>query len=313
MQTDHLLSKSFTTSMKGVAILLVFISHAGNDGFRLKFLIPLGAIAVAVFFVLSGYGLMESYYKNGIAGFWNKRFLRVLLPYLTWIGFYSALMLLLEKDLSIDGLRYWFVEYILIWYVVFFFAIKYAFKYRWFVFLLVATLLFFYMPNVQAQQSLSFIVGIAISEKKDSISSFRKEKLFAIGWLNIFVAMIAFGIKHWITIRNVGVPTAELNDFLVINHVEENDYWMKFLQLIPKVPFALFLIILLKFLHVERSNLIHVIGLASYEMYLVHSPFRDVINGNIGNLLLLIIIVCAFTFLLYQLDKKITRYIQLLL
>ena len=132
MQTS-LLSKPLTTSMKGIAILLVFISHAGNDGFRIKFLIPLGAIAVAVFLILSGYGLMESYNKNGLCGFWSKRFLRVLFPYLIWIGFYSSLMLLLGKDLSLEDLRYWFVEYILIWYVVFYFVMKYTFRYKWFV------------------------------------------------------------------------------------------------------------------------------------------------------------------------------------
>ena len=70
-----LLSKSLVTSMKGVAILLVMVSHVGNDGYHLKFLIPLGAIAVAVFLVLSGHDLMESYQKNGLSSFWQKRFL----------------------------------------------------------------------------------------------------------------------------------------------------------------------------------------------------------------------------------------------
>ncbi len=306
MQTS-LLSKPLTTSMKGIAILLVFISHAGNDGFRIKFLIPLGAIAVAVFLILSGYGLMESYNKNGLCGFWSKRFLRVLFPYLIWIGFYSSLMLLLGKDLSLEDLRYWFVEYILIWYVAFYFVMKYTFRYKWFVFLLVATLLFLFMPNLYAQQSLSFIVGIALSEKKDYIARFRPEKLFAVGCISLIVALIVFGVKHWITIRSTGVPPVDLNDYLLINHIEGNDYWTKLLQLAPKVPFAIFLIIMLKFLHIERYNIILVTGLASYESYLVQEPFRGTINENIGNLFLLIIVICAFTFLLYQLNKKVSN------
>ena len=298
--------------MKGVAILLVVISHTGNDGFRLKFLIPLGAIAVAVFLVLSGYGLMESYNKNGISGFWNKRFLRVLLPYLIWIGFYSALMLLLEKDLSLGDLRYWFVEYILIWYVVFYLATKFFLKYKWLIFFVAAILLFLFMPNLHAQQSLSFIVGIAISEKKEYIARIKPKKLFTIGCLSFVVAMIAFGIKHWITIRCTGILPMELNDVLVINNVENNDYWMKLLQLIPKVPFAISLIILLKYVHVEKFNFALVVGLVSYEIYLVHSPFRETINGNIGNMFLFIIIIGVFAFLLYQLNKIVSHYIQVI-
>jgi peptidoglycan/LPS O-acetylase OafA/YrhL len=103
------------------------------------------------------------------------------------------------------------------------------------------------------------------------------------------------------------MPPVELNDYLVINHIEENDYWTKLLQLAPKVPFAISLIIILMFLHIERYNFIFVTGLASYEIYLVHCPFRGTINNNVGNLILLIIVVSAFTFLLYQLNKKVSN------
>ena len=146
MQT-YLLSKPLVTAMKGVAILLVMVSHVGNDAFRLKFLIPLGAIAVAVFLVLSGYGLMESYTKNGLSSFWKKRFLRVLLPYFLWMAIYSAFMLFNGIDLHLEDFRYWFVEYILLWYGIFYFVLRFAFKYRWFLFIVIAFFLFLFLPN----------------------------------------------------------------------------------------------------------------------------------------------------------------------
>ena len=309
MQTS-ILSKPLATAMKGVAILLVMLSHVGNDGFRLKFLIPLGAIAVAVFLVLSGYGLMESYAKNGLSGFWRKRFLRVLLPYFLWMVAYAAFLSLNGWDLPLEEFRYWFVEYILLWYAIFYFVLRFVFKYRWLMFIGIAILLFLFLPNLHAQQSLSFIVGMAISEKKDFIRRIPANKLLMVGCISLLFGLTTFGIKHLIIFWSVGISTEGVN-LLELHHVASTDYWMKFLQLLPKVPFAVFIIIMLKHLNIDRVCCLFVIGLASYETYLVFFKFLCIINGSVLNVFVFIVLTGVVTFMLYQLNIKIVRVLHL--
>lgn len=53
------MSKNYTTIIKGVAIIMVIMSHIGNvNDFR--YLAPLGGIGVSLFLICSGYGLNES-------------------------------------------------------------------------------------------------------------------------------------------------------------------------------------------------------------------------------------------------------------
>ena len=137
----NFLDKENTTSMKGVAILLITISHMG-DGFHITTFVSLGGIGVALFLVLSGYGMMESYKKNGLMGFWKKRLLRVLVPYILWALFFSAYQLLVGKNVEL--LRYWFVEYIVIWYVVFYLSARFLPKQQWIIFSFLAILLYWF-------------------------------------------------------------------------------------------------------------------------------------------------------------------------
>ena len=54
-----------TNAYRGVAILMVIIQHcSGKLGTNV--FTPLGGMGVAVFLVLSGFGLSESYIKKGI-------------------------------------------------------------------------------------------------------------------------------------------------------------------------------------------------------------------------------------------------------
>lgn len=53
-------SKESFIYVKGIAILLVIISHIGNFSGKTWFT-PLGGIGVAIFLFCSGYGVMSSY------------------------------------------------------------------------------------------------------------------------------------------------------------------------------------------------------------------------------------------------------------
>ncbi|MCD7791347.1 MAG: acyltransferase family protein [Bacteroides thetaiotaomicron] len=77
----HALQMKQSNIIKGFAILLVVLCHLG--GYFTRFLTPLGGIGVAVFLILSAYGLEKSFLKSGQAAFWRKRIITVFVPY--WI------------------------------------------------------------------------------------------------------------------------------------------------------------------------------------------------------------------------------------
>ena len=73
--------KHISVPLRGVAILLVLSNH-----FVAKLgLTPgtiLGATGVSIFFLLSGYGLQESFLIKGREKFWERKLLKVWLPYI---------------------------------------------------------------------------------------------------------------------------------------------------------------------------------------------------------------------------------------
>lgn len=124
---DNRTSKVF----RGIAILMVIASHfAGgmyeesfNEALR-QWISTWGVYGVDIFFMLSGYGLVKSYQKNGIdKRFVLKRFLNSYVPYILIVGFFALI------DKSIDSLRalinlligydYWFMCVLFAFYIMF--------------------------------------------------------------------------------------------------------------------------------------------------------------------------------------------------
>lgn len=74
-------SKDYSTIGKGLAIAVVIYGHLG-EYFHIRYLTSLGGIGVAMFLILSGYGINESWKKKGYQDYWKKRFISVYIPYL---------------------------------------------------------------------------------------------------------------------------------------------------------------------------------------------------------------------------------------
>lgn len=299
-----LLSLQNTTNMKGVAILLVILSHIGHDGFHHRMFVPLGGFGVAIFLILSGYGLMESFKKKGLENYFRKRFLRILTPYILWVMIYTIIMYGMQWQIFLSDIRYWFVEYISIWYIVFFFVQKYVRRYRWLLFGLTAIVSFYFLPCLQAQQSLSFIIGVAISEYKSKLEQLDKKKLYKTAVLFIVIGIFAFAAKQGLAMyySNISSP-----DFLIVSNVDDDNNLRKFVQILTKVPIALALIIIMQ-IKAEKIN-IKYIGTVAYELYLVHMPFYSMIDCNYLYLILFFLFVFAMAVILSWCNKKITQTI----
>lgn len=71
---EKLLSVGYTTVLRGIAILMVYLQHT-MGGLGSRFFTPLGGGGVAIFLIISGFGLSESYKKKGLSQYWKKKFL----------------------------------------------------------------------------------------------------------------------------------------------------------------------------------------------------------------------------------------------
>lgn len=185
------MSRDFTTAIKGFAILMVVWAHMGArlgvGGIQF-----IAGVGVALFLICSGYGLEMSYQKNELKGFWKKRFLKVYIPF--WIVELVGLLItqqfeikryLLDAVFVSPATGYgWFMQYIVVCYILFF-GIKVlkekAKVNEMRLFIAVFTLWFvvdscFFansdMPFLRARQMFSFPLGMIVAKKRDSIESF---------------------------------------------------------------------------------------------------------------------------------------------
>lgn len=119
------LSKDWCNWTKLVAALLVAVSHYStcvvinnhwSDSAFLRFWCQGGNIGVAIFFFLSGYGLMESEKKHhlGVVEFLKKRLSKIYLPVLLVSVFWIPLYYLFVQK-SADGVTTWGVLYDVLW------------------------------------------------------------------------------------------------------------------------------------------------------------------------------------------------------
>lgn len=148
---DSNLNLGTTNLIKGISILLVVFSHLIQIGF-IDFgflndrLLSAGAWGVSLFLLISGYGLTKSYEKSGIDGFFKKRLVSVMIPYVTvQVIVFICDAILLHKTYpgqiiiqTLFGVNWdihngpdqtmWFIPYILFWYVAFYLVFKYLIK-----------------------------------------------------------------------------------------------------------------------------------------------------------------------------------------
>ena len=304
-----LFCKDSTTAIKGIAIILVIISHIGQFGYGIRMFVPLGGIGVAVFLILSGYGLMESFYRNGLKDFWKKRFLKVVIPYIIWIIVYSLYLYIRHLPFSIDEIRYWFVEYIIIWYFLFYISISITKSYKWLFLGVSAIVLLWMMPCLQAQQSLSFPIGMFISCHKTIIKDKRKLTLIAI--ICLFIGIMAFFIKQMVASGVYSIWDMNIENLTVVKNLDNDDIIRKIIQVLTKLPTALFFIIIGDIFRSYTNKHLVFIGTLAYEIYLVHMPLVHYIVSNLLNLILFIILTLILSMILKRVSKAAIRELTL--
>lgn len=263
-----MLDLQHTTLLRGIAILMIVVGHVSGT-FNTVILSPLPAAGVAIFMILSGYGLTLSYNKNGLKNFWPKKVLRVLLPY----SFVIAALLLIHKNydlerwiLELTGLKtsYWYVGYQIKWYIVFFIVMMFAVKYDILLFGVISVVMFFVLPSLAAEQSFAFVIGVALARYRERLFSLSYRNILCLGLVVFFVGTIFLAFKQLPFVR-IYLGTKLYSS----------------IQLIINLSYAVSIIALSNlFPRLRNSMLLMFAGGVAYEIYLLHFPFYGYVGGN---------------------------------
>lgn len=266
------MNKSTTTAVRGILAIGIILCHVNyyNNIFS-----KVGFLCVGVFFFFSGYNLCYSLYNrdNYIQGFLIKRIKRVYIPFVIINIVYILVMQekqnILRKIIGIDlavGIL-WYVERVLLIYLVFYILTRYLRKQLFNRKLLLGILVWllsgglFILLSISYDMNLvfplSFIVGWVFAIKNDSIKTDIQSK---------FMSIIAIYVCFYIVLWGLGY----IGTFAIIQ--------VRYLFM----PVMLSMICGLVSMKIDFENkILTFLGSISYEMYLVHSVVVTYYN-NIG-------------------------------
>ena len=287
-------SKSNTQALKGFAAIFIFIFHILLGYNLTPFFNMWGAFFVTVFLILSGYGLEESYKQNGLAGYWQKRMRKVILPFAFFVCAYNYIFSFFSPEVSmhsfLDELLYvkpifWFVFFILKCYLVYWIGTRFLGKRLRLLFFLFCGLVCLNMQapcgHLEAEQSFSFLAGILLSVNKHRVEAFTNKRMMK---MVLFLLLTGFVFLCLKTIP----PLHALKGSIAYNYM-----------LCPfRLSIGLAFIPLLSMLRLGRTELMRVPGKYSLEIYIAHIPFIGMITDAKTTIIFLAYSAVGFVILL---------------
>ncbi len=260
-------SKEKTSSLKGLLAIFIVLGHLYYFSDSLIF-VPFhkfAATAVAIFFFISGFGLVKSWKNRGflyLKVFFKNRVLRILLPAI--ILFLNHLLLCgnggmtfseMLRRLVVQGLayppEYWFIFVIIFDYFLFWFAFKFLPVSIRLPFIFLCSLVFIILAVWAGYDrcwwicSFSFPCGAVYATFEDDLNSFCGKSF------KVFIASLAILFFLAIGIYLTG------NQFI----------WTLFYMV---VPFGIALVVAAVKPNKFVLQILGFLGIISYEIYLSH-------------------------------------------
>lgn len=281
------LSLMQTKSLKGLAIIMVVISHVGPV-FGVSFVNILGPIGVALFLYLSGYGLEKSYEKNKLEHFLSKKIVKIYIPYLISVLLFTAWEFCVKNKISIFTIckyfllfelpqgSYWFLIFLFYFYFSFYFVCRIENKYIQLIALLVSSFILIIYKGFNRGylwQFASFPAGVFCAR----LPKIHQHKNWWMGIILLGVIGMSACLKK--------MPLIESNQLGIFDTV---------LQIIIIYSSCSFIII---FHQMFDSAFFMRIGEYSYAIYLAHCIALDWLKGGatIKHLLIYTILTVLFT------------------
>ena len=301
------MDRNYTTAIKGFSILTVVWAHSGArlsvGGIQF-----IAGIGVALFLMCSGYGLEVSYEKNGLRSFWKKRLLGVCLPFwvVELVGLFATGTLtiktyLLDFCFLKPATGYgWFMDYIVICYLIFY-AVKKLVKdsrtqtlvlFGAFTIWFVLESVFFAnpdMPFLRARQMLSFPAGVLLALNKDKMKrTLTKAKNILILTGGGTVCLLFMAVTQLNVVKSL--------PYLVSNAM----------ALLTCLPMAIAIMAFGKsFSGLFENKMLAMTGMISYEIYLVHAFTLGIVKPSIISVFLFVVFTYIFAYILHIGIRKI--------
>ena len=298
-------TKDTTTVFKGVAILMIVMGHVGQLVPFSRPFTPLGAIGVALFLLCSGFGIEKSFQKIGRKDYWKKRIINVWLPYAliellcVWhhpeVGVTGVIEdLLLIRPWHPFG---WYMQVLFIWYILYYLTSFLSRRLQIAAFILAIILIICFWTPLRAQNSLSFLIGILFARNEAKFLSFAN-------WKSLIVAMIL----------SAGIFVVR-ERVLRIEGFQETIGWNAFSLVYYMTLATFFYIILIMVCKPSNEKLLrgfYMIGLISYEIYLVHGyTYAYLKSSELIRMLLFCVVTLALSHLYQYGFKKLKTIIKI--
>lgn len=298
-------TKETTTIFKGVAILMIVMGHVGQLVPFSRPFTPLGAIGVALFLLCSGFGIEKSFQKSGRKDYWKKRIINVWLPYAliellcVWhhpeVGIIGIIQdLLLIQPCHPFG---WYMQFLFIWYILYYLTTFVSKKLQVATFILASILMICFWTSLQAQNSLSFLIGILFARKEEKFFRF-------VNWKSLLAALVmsagVFLVREYL---------------LKVDGFKDSVGWSAF-SLVYYLTLSTFFYIILMMVCQQKGEKylrgFYAIGLVSFELYLVHGyTYAYLKNSALVSMVLFFVISFALSHLYQYGFKKIKTIIKI--
>lgn len=177
MPIHQSLSPHRTNALRGVAAILIYVFHVLLQLYDVPLFNFVGGLCVAVFLIVSGYGINESYRKNRLDAFWEKRLAKVILPTFVFVCCFSLVfpdgsMESCVADLTYTAPTYWFIFHVVKCYAAYYIARKCCGRYWLAAMAVWAVFCLNYRScgiHFESEQAFSFLAGVLMSEYGERI------------------------------------------------------------------------------------------------------------------------------------------------
>lgn len=231
--SKNYLSKDSTTALKGIFALFVLIHHLYQysgilHGTAIGHIFQtMGYLSVAMFFFLSGYGMMQSYKKSEgyINSYPRKRILTFYIDIIVFVLIYLIFRLITEPsiitvDVLIKSLTFggtiiangWYLQVALVLYLLFYLIFRFVKNNNLKVLLAILSTLIFVsllwllgFSSTWFEGLLAFPLGLLWSKYQDKIDNKENKAQISIGFISFAIFGMSFVLNYVIKVEVISI------------------------------------------------------------------------------------------------------------
>ena len=312
---DYLSNKS-TKSLKGLLALLIIFHHISQKittGENFSNFEYMGRYIVALFFFLSGYGLYFQYSNNAnyMKNFLRKRLVRIFIPFYVFIVIYVIYRATLGEVINVDfflsfwkdhsNIIYngWFINSIIVLYVIFYISFVRKDSKTSFYILTVLTLVYIFWKAYQDHGDweyvsiMAFLLGVFWMKNRSLIEKCIEKNYFS---FLVSFSILMYVFHHYeVIMKNIGI-TNKYVYYGIVGNICTMVFVVYFLLLTNKLNFS--------------NKYLDFLGDISFEIYMIHGLVmhyfgKFFVSSNVNDVLYTIVVFFVSIVFAYYIKKLI--------